>query len=434
MRVLIAWAHGGNFGHVSRQLALAERLKSRGVELVWGVPACRFADTAAIRAQGFKVVGSRQADPDPTPADTARANSYAHQLLRFGFGDAAQLERQTRAWLGLFSHLQPDAVLLDYAPVAQFAAAMSGLLAVQITNGFDAPPPDCPAYELGAAGPYFQQRSAEQIGQINAAFSTVQQLLKRETVTRAVDLARMLQHPVRWIDAVPESDPYGPRECSDGRLRYIGPQSPTTQHPLPSWSTRSAPAASCREPHSVSASHRIFAYLRGASDAYLRALCAASALGGQVLCVWPDADDATIATAKDCAVDVIRHPVNAHEALAGADAVLNYGSSTFVAQALCAGKPQLMVPVDTEKRWASARVAREGAGIVIAPSASEAEVHRAWSRVLTDPGIAARARNIATLRSNLHTAADLAIDGVLASVHARSKAGRSATRLPSVGT
>jgi UDP:flavonoid glycosyltransferase YjiC (YdhE family) len=434
MRVLIAWAHGGNLGHASRQLALAERMKRLGVELVWGVPAGRFAHTEAIRARGFKVVCSRQADPGPLDADTSNAQSYAHQLLRFGFGDATQLERQTRAWLTLFSHVQPDVVLLDCAPEAQFAAAISGRLAVQITNGFDAPPPDCPAYELGATGPYLERRSAEQIEQVNTTLSRVQQSLSRWAATPHVDLACMLRHPIRWIDAVPESDPYAPRERPDEQLVYIGPQSLPAQHPPPLWPRPGTATSVGQHPHSISSSPRIFAYLRGRSDAYLRALFAASALGGQVLCVWPDAEDAAIAVAKQFAVDVIRQPVDAQAALAAADAVLNYGSSTLVAQALCAGKPQLMVPADTEKRWVAARVAQEGAGIVIAQGASDADLHRAWRMILAEPGIAARARSIATHHRGLHTAVDLALDSLLALVRARTGRAEPATDLQPVGS
>jgi UDP:flavonoid glycosyltransferase YjiC (YdhE family) len=434
MRVLIAWVHGGNLGHASRQLALAERMKRLGVELVWGVPACRFAHTQAVRAQGFKVLCNRQADPGPLHADTSNAQSYAHQLLRFGFGDAAQLERQTRAWLDLFSRVQPDVVLLDYAPEAQFAAAISGRLAAQITNGFDAPPPDCPAYEQGATGPYLERRSAEQIEQVNATLAKVQQSLGRGVATPRVDLACMLRHPILWIDAVPESDPYAPRERSDGQIVYVGPQSLPAQYPSPLWPRPGTALSVGQHPQLIGSLSRIFAYLRGSSDAYLRVLCAASGLGGRVLCVWPDAEDAAIAFAKQFAVDVIRQPVDAQAAVAAADAVLNYGSSTLVAQALCAGKPQLMVPADTEKRWVAARVAQQGAGIVIAPGAGDAVIHRAWRMILTEPGIAARARSIAALHRGLHSAVDLALDSLLALVRARTSAAAPATDLQPVGS
>jgi len=45
-------------------------------------------------------------------------------LLAFGFADANALGRAVRSWIQLFEIVQPDSVLLDYAPAAQLAAQL----------------------------------------------------------------------------------------------------------------------------------------------------------------------------------------------------------------------------------------------------------------------------------------------------------------------
>ena len=60
----------------------------------------------------------------------------------------------------------------------------------------------------------------------------------------------------------------------------------------------------------------------------------------------------------------MRHPVDMGQALAQADAVLNYGSTTTVAQTLLAGKPQLMLPSDVEKILVARKVVEQGAGLM----------------------------------------------------------------------
>ena len=38
-RILLAWEHGRNLGHISRLLAVARLVEARGGEPVWAVPA-----------------------------------------------------------------------------------------------------------------------------------------------------------------------------------------------------------------------------------------------------------------------------------------------------------------------------------------------------------------------------------------------------------
>ena len=150
-RVLLAWEHGRNLGHISRLLAVAQLVEEQGGEPVWAVPP---AYMQAPQLRG--VPHARHAAPvmrQAAPAARQRIDSFAYILLSFGFGDVAVLGEAVRARVQLFETVQPRSVVLDYAPAAQLAAQLLGLRASQISSGFNAPPADCPVFGVTLRGP-----------------------------------------------------------------------------------------------------------------------------------------------------------------------------------------------------------------------------------------------------------------------------------------
>ena len=340
-KVLFAWEHGHNFGHVSRMLALAHATAQAGAEPVWALPRARLDDEAFVRTGRM-----RWAAPTLARVVAARAPvSYADVLLGLGFADAAALLKAVQAWLQLFAQVRPAAVVLDYAPAAQLAAHLAGLRAAQVTNGFDAPPPGCPPFGWGVRGPYMERTNARKVAALDEVIRSVARAVGRDASLRS-----FLAHPTRWLDCVPETDPYG--DARAGESRYVGPLGAPGDTEMAPWPD----AAGSQAP-------RVFAYLRPAAPVWdtLRALAQA---GANVLCVCPGAQ-ATMRPELGPAVHVVERPAPMGEVLRSADAVVNYGSTTFVCQALLAGKPQLMLPSDVEKWLVSRRVAQAGAGVVV---------------------------------------------------------------------
>lgn len=387
MRVLIAWSNGGNWGHVSRQLALAGQAQALGAEVIWAVPARNAQAMAAVRARGYRVL-VHQTPEAPTPQQPSTPRSYADILLRQGFGDAASLATQTVPWLQLYEELQPDRVVIDYAPAAQFATWIAGLPALQLTNGFDSPPAECPPYEAQVRGPYLWQLAAAHVAQVNRTLHEVSAMLSPGT---DVDLQALIEYPWRLMDCVAEADPYAERRAPhDRRWAYIGPLG-------------EAPDAAPAQWPAVRRSHRVFAYLRGHHSRFIAALAGVEQSDASVLCVWPDAPDAALARfAADAWVTVTRRPVQAAQALQQADAVLSYGSSTFVCQALLAGKPQLMLPTDHEKLMVGARVAASGLGSSCAADVPDAEVRQRVQALLSDAQISRNAKTVAARYADWH--------------------------------
>jgi UDP:flavonoid glycosyltransferase YjiC (YdhE family) len=388
VRVLIAWCNGGNWGHVSRQLALARHAQHVGAEVLWAVPARNADAMAAVRARGHRVLVQRAAGMT-LPTQRGAPRSYAGILLRQGFGDAATLEAQTVPWLQLYEHVRPDRVLIDYAPAAQFAAQLTGLPTLQLTNGFDSPPADCPPYEAQVRGLYLWQQAATHAALVDQALQAVSGKLAPQRTD--CGLQALIEYPHRLMDCVAQTDPYGDRRApNDPRLTYVG-------------ALGEAPDAAPVHWPAAQASQRVFAYLRGRHPLAVTVLSALVQADSSVLCVWPDApEDALARLAASARLIVTRRPVQALQALQQADAVVNYGSSTFVCQALLAGKPQLMLPNDHEKTMVATRVATAGLGWWCSQHASEDQARQLTHALLTDTQVRRNAQLVARRHLDLH--------------------------------
>lgn len=363
MRILIAWCHGGNWGHVSRQLALAGHARKLGAEVIWAVPASKANAMGPVRALGHRVLVSAAAQSESRTQSTPRC--FADILLGIGFAEPPTLEAQTIAWMRLYGQVRPDRVVIDYAPAAQLAALLQGLPAVQLTNGFDSPPAHCPPYESRLRGPYLRQHAAARVQQVERNLSNVARRIEPDARTT---LKELIEYPQRLVDSVAECDPYAAhREASTTRVAYVGPLGHVPNAHAPLW------PSPLRTP-----SQRVFAYLRGPNPQFASALMSLQEGGASILCVWPDAPGQVLCRLS--AVERLRitqKPVQAAAAIAQADAVVNYGSSTVVAQTLLAGKPQLMLPTDHEKRLVGACVADGGMGALCDADASAEQLRAA---------------------------------------------------------
>lgn len=369
-RVLLAWEHGRNFGRLSRLLAVARMVEQQGGEPVWVVPGGQ-RDVPALRALAHR----RQRAPvleQQTFGPDFRADSFADVLLATGFDDVARLSEAVDAWADIIDKQAPECVVLDYAPAAQLTCQLLGLPAFQLTNGFDAPPPDCPPYAGVRPQSTLAQRVAERVAQVS---ETIAQVGRRFGGPRDSSLAKILRHPRRVFECIPETDPYGPRH--DGL--WVGPLAAhhdTVDVPWPQgWQRR-----------------RVFAHLRSqvGATALLDELQLSDAV---TVCVWRDAPDEVLARYRHTCVRVLREPVHLGRVLADADAVINQGSTTLVSHALLAGKPQLIMPADFEKLKVAQRVAGCGAAALWNPA--DCSAREAVRSLLHAPALGDAARTIA---------------------------------------
>ncbi len=368
-RVLLAWEHGRTFGRLGRLLAVARMVEQQGGEPVWVVPRSQ-RDNPALAGLEHRRFTAPVLEQQ-TFAQDFRAESFADVLLAVGFSRADRLLEAVRAWSEILRREAPECVVLDYAPAAQLCCQLMQVPAVQISNGFDAPPPECPPYARVRSQSPLGQRAAERAATLSA---TIAQVGKSFGSRQPSSLAAILAHPRKAFECIPETDPYGPREGL-----WIGPlgsHSDTVDVPWPQGRQR----------------RRVFAYLRGMAGAteLLDELRLSDAV---TLCVWRDAPDEVLQRYRNTTVRVLRQPLRIERVLPQADGVVNQGSTALVCHALLAGKPQLIMPADFEKLKVAQRTAESGAAALWSPADSSAR--DALGLLLNTPALAQAARTVA---------------------------------------
>lgn len=138
-RALLAHEMGDSADALARLRLVAEGLARAGWHCAWAgrdMKALQFAtpaDSDLWAAPNDLETRRRQ-----VTAPVAQA-SYASMLLIQGWGEAPVLALMLRAWQQLLQAAQPDLVVADGAPAAQWAAALLGLPVVQLGNEFSVP-------------------------------------------------------------------------------------------------------------------------------------------------------------------------------------------------------------------------------------------------------------------------------------------------------
>lgn len=207
-RVVFAWQLGGNYGHLTTDLPIAQHLREEGHEVSFIVPHARIA-AEVLAPAGFSFM------PGPMVEATAGARqiqaSYAEIMDASGFGDARSLARLLEEWSELFRTARADVIVADHAPLAILSARCLRLPSVSIGNGFTVPPlldpfPTIRPWEPLKAG-RLEQIESRLVHRINSLGA--QQREPREALT---SLWQLFADSAALITTFAELDPYGPRD------------------------------------------------------------------------------------------------------------------------------------------------------------------------------------------------------------------------------
>ena len=127
---------GEGFGHVSRLLMLAEDLRKQDYECIFLVSDLRRAGAKAQQS-GFEVVAAPNVGLLPLRRGE-QTTSLADILMRRGYSDYAKLNNSLSAWKSILKFINPDLLVLDYAPTARLAAGLD-FKTIVIGTGFTIP-------------------------------------------------------------------------------------------------------------------------------------------------------------------------------------------------------------------------------------------------------------------------------------------------------
>jgi UDP:flavonoid glycosyltransferase YjiC (YdhE family) len=383
-RLLIAWEIAGGFGHLVQIAPVAQALRARGHQLTL---VCRDV-AAAIRFDATRrlfdqiQVAPRSDGPDPVSGSTPR--SYADILHYWGFHSIEGLRDLIRRWQPLMQ--DADAVICHHAPSAQAAALALGKAVARFGDGYTVPPATSPLADI-------THWAAEEVQDKVLKEARLVAILRGAGGDALASITRVgeyLGQATDFLTTWPFLDHYPQRQ--DGF--HYGPLMTDVGIALPSWPDVPGP--------------KLLAYLSAGHPALQKCFTAIAQLGWPC-CVFsavplPPAPPNMIISANPFAMT---------QAVAMADIVIGHASHGTSAQAIRAGKPCVMLPLNAEQSMIGWQLAQLGIGLPLpAPFRVEA-IEQGLRRVAADDTFSHRAQKMAELVAHYDAgsaATDLAED------------------------
>lgn len=379
-RIVFAWELGANYGHLSRQLPIAERLRKQGHAVFFAVRDTSIA-ARLLEPRGFAYTQA--------PFDTASRRplqppaNYAEILLASGYVDPTTLCGMLRSWLSLIRLLRADCVVIDHAPTALFAAYLAGLPAAMIGTGFEIPPDRSP---LPSIRPWdnigldrLQQAEERVLDRMNALTAS----FGRSKLHRIGELFRYAN---TLLTSFAELDHYGIRDGDN----YAGPLSADLTGQQMCW----------REPDK---SH-LFAYLRPNLPGFEALLQALSKLAAEVIVAAPGIRRNQAEALVSDRFRLHAQPIALDDRLLqSADLAVSYAGAGTVNTCLLAGVPMLLVPQNVEQYLMSRCVETIGAGITAKHTRSETQFSQLLEQALHTPVYRQQAKAFAHRHSGFNS-------------------------------
>ena len=368
LRILIAWELGENYGHVLSLLPIATQLQARG-HSVLVVAADVSLVGPLLQAAGVALV---QAPLPPKPNLQREIASFADILAAHGFGDCDALSALVGGWQHIYDQFRPDAVVVNHAPAALFAARLARIPTAAIGTGFELPPPRSPypCFRPWLNLPESALLEAEALILVN---------LRRVCIAHnqpAPAVLSEMRADAQFLLTFAETDHYPDR----GDATYSGPVG-LQDHGLD---------AAWRD----GARRKLFVYL-WRSDQLAAILDRLRECDAQVICVIPDIDPVLAATYRSCNFQVFRTAVKLAPLLSGCDLAITHGGHGTLSTFLLAGIPLLLIPTQLEQMLLSQRIQRAGFGLALSLGEVTGHFDEALKRMLAGAEFAIRARNFA---------------------------------------
>lgn len=359
--IVLNWELGADFGHISRFLSIALRLREQGHR-----PVMLLRDiTRAESILGGHQLEFFQAPVWLTPVQGLPPDiNFTETLYRFGYLYPEGLLSMAKAWRGLWELLQPRVMIFDHAPTAMLAARGLNIPRVIVGNSFSVPPltQPLPRFQWWTSGAGEQRRLAETEARATNNSNVVLTQLEAPSITKVADL---FAAEATFICSRRKLDVYGERQDGD----YIGPINNLTMGNAPVWPLGESP--------------KVFAYLKPQYKNFTAVLKAISNSNARYLVFAPGIPEQTRRTYQSARIAFSEVPLRMDEVVKQCNAVICHaGGVTDIA--LESGKPVLLLPTQMEQTMTSHRVEALGAGIFLAADGNPAALPKLIKRLLED--------------------------------------------------
>lgn len=393
---LLGWELGGGLGHAGRLKPLAAGLQARGHGVtMWLRDLVQterlLADLPVPRLQAPVWLHRTVGVPEPQV-------SLAEILLGFGYLQPHTLQPLVQGWLAALRLSRADAMLVDYAPTALVAARIAGVPAASVGMGFWLPPAQVPIPAFRDWQPIAPGRVARAEQQVLASINGV---LRHYGIAPLPALWQLFGGDLPLLCSWPEIDHY-PR-APDEVVDWLGPNYLPEGGQPPQW-----PAGDLTEGDGQNDGPRVFAYLKAGHPDHAACLHALVAAGCRVLCYLPEVTSGLKPPVLSPRIHYASSPVDLGLAFAEADLAVCHAGQATVAQALLAGVPLLLLPMQAEQFLMARQVERTGAAINAAMRPRPADFGAMLDQLLTQPACRAAAAAFAQRHAGFHHATQVA--------------------------
>lgn len=361
----LCWELGGGLGHAGRQKMLAQALIARGHRVTLSLR--DLMHTHALLAD-LDVPKLQAPVWLHETAGLPHSANLAEVLFRCGYLEPSALRGMVVGWRDMFTLLQPDLVVADFAPTALLAARCMGLRSASVGNGFNSPP-------AGAPLPSWRDVPAQRLADAEARMlATANAVLAEYGAPPYASAADVFVGDQPLLCTWPELD-----HCQRADAQWFGPSFVSDGGVAPQWPEGEG--------------DKVYAYLKASHAAHGAVLQALVDEGCRVLAYVPEVAGGAQPPVLSERILYAEAPLALEATLAQADLCVCHAGEATLAQSLLAGVPLLMLPSHAEQFLTARRVALSGAGY---NAASPAIDWRATLRLLlNDPAYRDAARAFA---------------------------------------
>jgi hypothetical protein len=370
--ILYAWELGADYGHVSSFLPVAQQLRAQGHRVVLAVK-----DLSRIQ----RLAGARDFEIMQAPVWLNEVKGlpepmvcYTDMLHRFGYLDSTGLLGIAKAWRALFALLRPQLLIADHAPTALLAARGQPFQRAVYGNGFLSPPRTTP---LPSMRPWLEVPAERIENSERATLQTMNSVLDKLGATGLDNVAQLFDVDENFLMTPEELDHYGNR----GAAHYYGAILSLRGGATPPWPA--VPGA------------KLFAYVKPRHKHFPQLLQQLRDAPYAVLMHAPGLPEQRRVALESANLHITAEPVDMRYACREAAAVICHAGFGTVLDALLAGLPTLLLPMQLEQDLTARNVVRLGVGLASDIDAPQPDFCADLKRLFDDPGYGERARAFA---------------------------------------
>jgi hypothetical protein len=400
-RILCVWELGADFGHMSRFLPLALKLRERGHEVSFVLRDLSNAESI-LGQHGFPLL---QAPIwlAPVPNLPKPPLNYTEILFRCGFLNKPGLTGVIKGWRELYGFVKPDVILADHSPTALLASRGLPFKRCLVGTGFFSPPRVSPFPNMR---PWLKIPPERLPDGERSVLETSNGVLAHFGVKPMKALHEIFDVDEDFLCTFPELDHYANR----GPARYWSPVFAKDHGQDLTWPETQG--------------KRVFAYLKPRYRDYEKILALLRQVKGAVIVFSPGISKAMIQKYQSPRMTISTQPVKLSGITGGCDLAICHAGPGTCAAMLLAGVPLLLLPTQLEQYMAASRVVQLGAGVMVserppdeqqpvpkgrqgpAPQKAPEPNYRALLiRLLSRPAFAARAKAFAAKHADFDQAA-----------------------------